>query len=53
VPLLPRFLIQSELERGELMLASKLPLQESAGYYLVALVENQTMLRLSPCEQGY
>jgi DNA-binding transcriptional LysR family regulator len=35
VSLLPRFLITSELERGELAVALELPLQSSFGYYLV------------------
>jgi DNA-binding transcriptional LysR family regulator len=39
VALLPRFLIQSELERGELVIISELPLRDSAGYYLVTPVE--------------
>ncbi len=33
--LLPKFLIQSELDRGELVVITNLPLQDSAGYYLV------------------
>ena len=37
--LLPRFLIQSELERGELVVITELPLQDSSGYYLVTPVE--------------
>jgi len=37
--LLPRFLIQSELERGELIVITELPLQDSSGYYLVTPVE--------------
>jgi DNA-binding transcriptional LysR family regulator len=39
VALLPRFLIQSELERGELVIMSDIPLQDSAGYYLVTPTE--------------
>lgn len=35
VALLPTFLIASELERGELVVALDLPLQSSAGYYLI------------------
>jgi DNA-binding transcriptional LysR family regulator len=35
VALLPRFLIASELERGELVVVLNLPLQSSAGYYLI------------------
>ncbi|MCZ6831612.1 MAG: LysR family transcriptional regulator [Gammaproteobacteria bacterium] len=37
--LLPRFLIQSELERGELVVITDRPLQDSLGYYLVTPVE--------------
>ncbi len=37
--LLPRFLIQSELERGELVVIMELPLQDSGGYYLVTPTE--------------
>jgi DNA-binding transcriptional LysR family regulator len=37
--LLPRFLIQSELERGELVVISDTPLQDSSGYYLVTPVD--------------
>ena len=37
--LLPRFLIQSELERGELIVIMELPLQDSGGYYLVTPTE--------------
>lgn len=33
--LLPRFLIQSELDRGELVVITDRPLQDSSGYYLV------------------
>jgi len=39
VALLPRFLIQSELERGELLIIIDRPLQDSSGYYLVTPVE--------------
>jgi LysR family glycine cleavage system transcriptional activator len=33
--LLPKFLIQSELDRGELMVILDRPLESSSGYYLV------------------
>ena len=36
VALLPRFLIQSELDRGELVLLSDTPLADESGYYLVS-----------------
>jgi LysR family glycine cleavage system transcriptional activator len=39
VALLPRFLIQSELERGELVVIVDRALQDSAGYYLVTPTE--------------
>jgi DNA-binding transcriptional LysR family regulator len=39
VALLPRFLIQSELERGELVVIMETPLQDQAGYYLVTPVD--------------
>jgi LysR family glycine cleavage system transcriptional activator len=39
VALLPRFLIQSELERGELLIISERALQDNSGYYLVTPVE--------------
>lgn len=35
VALLPRFLIQSELERGELVLVDETALRDESGYYLV------------------
>jgi len=35
VALLPRFLIQSELDRGELIVTVDRPLESSSGYYLV------------------
>ena len=39
VALLPRFLIHSELERGELLVITEQPLQDNSGYYLVTPVE--------------
>ena len=36
VALLPRFLIQSELDRGELTIIMNVPLASDAGYYLVS-----------------
>jgi DNA-binding transcriptional LysR family regulator len=39
VALLPKFLIQSELERGELLVIMQQALQDSSGYYLVTPVE--------------
>ena len=39
VALLPRFLIQSELERGELVVIAETPLQDPSGYYLVTPME--------------
>ena len=37
--LLPKFLIQSELDRGELVTILNLPLQSNSGYYLVTPVD--------------
>ncbi len=37
--LLPRFLIQSELDRGELEVILDIPLKSSAGYYLVTPID--------------
>ena len=63
VALLPRFLIQSELERGELVTVSDIPLRDSAGYYLVTPVEKSDyapvvalrkwLLQMSPQDEGY
>jgi DNA-binding transcriptional LysR family regulator len=35
VALLPKFLIQSELDRGELVIIVDKPLQSDAGYHLI------------------
>ncbi len=39
IVLLPKFLVENELQRGELKLALKQPLKSNAGYYLVTPLE--------------
>lgn len=39
IALLPKFLIQNEIERGELILMFDIPLESEEGYYLVTPVE--------------
>jgi len=39
VALLPKFLIQSELDRSELMVILDMPTESEAGYYLVTPID--------------
>jgi DNA-binding transcriptional LysR family regulator len=43
IALLPKFLIQSELDRSELIVVLDLPLQSSSGYYLVTPVDKSDL----------